>query len=59
MEEYNNSPIQKRGKPGDRIATGHDNEEQRRALKMLQRSLAERIRKQQLETQGGQTDRNA
>lgn len=58
MEDDSNSLIRKHPNPADRITTGHDDEGQMRALKMLQRSLAERIRKQQLETQGVQTDRS-
>ena len=54
MEEYSNNPIQKPRKPGNRVAAGHGKEEQMHALKMLQRSLAERIR----EHQHGSADRN-
>tara|TARA_R110002124_G_scaffold109601_2_gene262633 strand:- start:2407 stop:2574 length:168 start_codon:yes stop_codon:yes gene_type:complete len=47
VEEYSNSPFRKRRKPGNRVTAGHDNDEKMHALKMLQRSLAERIREHQ------------
>lgn len=39
------SLIRKRHKPVNRIASGHDNGEQMRELRKLQRNLAGRIRK--------------
>ncbi len=47
MEEYSNSPIKKTRLPDNPVSAGHGNDEQMRALKMLQRSLAERIREHQ------------
>lgn len=58
MEQYTNSQIRKHRKLGDQIAISHDNCEQMRKLKILQRSLAERIRKQQRGVQSGQVNEN-
>lgn len=56
MEQYANSLIRKHRKLGDQIASGHDDSEQMRALKILQRSLAERIRNHQRGIRRGQAN---
>lgn len=57
MEQYANSLIRKHRKLGNQIASGHDDSEQMRALKILQRDLAERIRKHQRGVQRSQANK--
>jgi hypothetical protein len=45
VEQYANSLNRKHRNPGNRMASRHDNSEQVRELRELQRNLAERIRK--------------
>jgi hypothetical protein len=45
VEQYSNSLNRKHRKLGNRMASRHDNSEQVRELRELQRNLAERIRK--------------
>tara|TARA_R110002033_G_scaffold163363_1_gene200551 strand:+ start:586 stop:765 length:180 start_codon:yes stop_codon:yes gene_type:complete len=59
VEEYARSLIRKHHKLGNQIAHGHDNSEQVRELRELQRSLAERIRKIQRGTYYRQTSETA
>lgn len=56
MGEYTNSLIGKHRKPGARIMSGHDNCEQMRELKELQRSLAQRILRHQRGVQPGRAN---
>ena len=55
MEQHANSSIREHHKLAKRIANGHENSEQLRELKELQRNLADRIRKIQ---RGGQYSRS-
>lgn len=59
MEKYTNSLIRKHRKVENRIASGHDDSEQIRELKELQRSLAERIRNNQRGAQRSQASDTA
>jgi len=59
VEQYANSLIRKDHKLAKPIASSRDNSEQVRALKELQRNLAERIRKIQRGAQYRQPGENA
>jgi len=59
VDQYANSVIRKHHEPGNLIASGHDDSEQGREIRELQRSLADRIRNLQRGTQHRPPDETA